>query len=60
MKTQLDEKQELIKKIEFISNSDEIQKLKIFISGMEAGKTIMDKEPERAAGQGGGVKREEI
>lgn len=50
MKTQLDEKQELIKKIEFISNSDEIQKLKIFISGMEAGKTIMDKEPERAAG----------
>ena len=36
--TQLDEKQELIQKIERLSSADDIQKVKIFISGLEAGK----------------------
>lgn len=41
MKTQLDEKQELINKIKVLSASD-IQKLKVFIAGVEAGKEIKE------------------
>ena len=39
MKTQLDERRELIQKIEQLNVSD-IQKLKVFLAGIEAGKTI--------------------
>lgn len=42
MKTQLDEKRDLILKIERISSVDEVRKLKVFIAGMEAGKAIAD------------------
>ena len=42
MKTQLDEKQELINKIKVLSASD-IQRLKVFIAGVEAGKEIKER-----------------
>lgn len=44
MKTQLDEKEELIRKIEQLTSSDEIQQVKIFIAGMEAGKSVRETE----------------
>ena len=40
MKTQLDEKQDLLRKIARLSSADEVQKVKAFIAGMEAGKAI--------------------
>ena len=49
MKTQLDEKQDLINKIKGLSSVDEIQKLKVFIAGMEAGKTVKENSCERAS-----------
>lgn len=43
MKTQLDEKQDLLRKIEHISSADDIQRVKIFIAGLEAGRGIFQK-----------------
>ena len=40
MQTQLDDKQELIRKLERLSSADDVQKLKVFIAGLEAGKAI--------------------
>lgn len=39
-----DTRKELIRKIECISSVDEIQKIGIFIAGMEAGKAVRDAE----------------
>ena len=44
MKTQLDEKQDLMRKIERLSTADEVRQLKIFIAGMEAGKAVRETE----------------
>ena len=49
MKTQLDEKQDLMRKVESLSSDDEIQRLKVFIAGMEAGKAVKENERERAS-----------
>lgn len=46
MRTQLDEKKELMNKIEILSVSD-IQKVKVFIAGMEAEKIIRDCKEEK-------------
>ena len=43
MNTQLDERQELTRKIEKLS-PPEIQKVRVFISGMEAGRTAKENE----------------
>lgn len=43
MNTQLDEKQRLVQGINLLSAS-EIQKLKVFIAGIEAGKAIRKQE----------------
>lgn len=43
MNTQLDERQELTRKIEKLSPAD-IQKVRVFISGMEAGRTAKENE----------------
>lgn len=48
MKTQLDEKQDLLRKVKSLSSVD-IQKLKVFIAGMEAGKTVKESRCERAS-----------
>lgn len=48
MKTQLDERQELIQKIKCIVSEDEIRKVKIFIAGLEAGKNVKELERNRA------------
>ena len=48
MKIQLDEKQDLIRKIKRRSSADEIQKVKVFIAGMEAGKEIQIRPPSPA------------
>lgn len=40
MKTQLDEKQDLLRKVERLSSADEVQKVKAFIVGMEVGKAV--------------------
>lgn len=48
MKTQLDEKQDLLRKIERLSSADEVQKVKVFIAGMEAGKAVKENGCERA------------
>lgn len=42
MKRQLDEKQDLIHKIESISSIEDIRQLKVFIAGMEAGKNLKE------------------
>ena len=47
MKTQLDDKQDLIQKIELLSASD-VQKLKVFLAGVEAGKTVRVLEQKSA------------
>lgn len=44
MKTQLDEKQDLLRKIEHLSSIDDIRKVKIFIAGMEARKELESEE----------------
>lgn len=49
MKTQLDEKQDLISKVESLSSIDEIRQLKVFIAGMEAGKAVKENGCERAS-----------
>lgn len=49
MKTQLDEKQDLLSKIERLSSADEVQKVKAFIAGMEAGKAVREMERGRAS-----------
>ena len=49
MKTQLDEKQDLLIKVERLSSADEVQKVKVFIAGMEAGKEVRKMECERAS-----------
>ena len=46
MDTELDKKEELIDKINILSASD-IHKLKIFIAGMEAERTILECEKIR-------------
>lgn len=43
MNTQLDERQELAQKIEKLSHVD-IQKVRIFIAGVEAGRTARENE----------------
>lgn len=43
MNTQLDERQELAKKIEKLSH-DDIQKVRVFIAGVEAGRTARENE----------------
>lgn len=43
--TQLEEKQELIRKIECLSSAD-IQKLKAFLAGIEVGKVLNKQECE--------------
>ena len=47
MKTQLDEKQDLLRKVARLSSADEVQKVKAFIAGMEAGKAIREMECDR-------------
>lgn len=47
MKTQLDEKQDLLRKIERLSSVDEVQRVKVFIAGMEAGKAVREMACER-------------
>lgn len=49
MKTQLDERQDLLSKIERLSSADEVQKVKVFIAGMEAGKAVREMGRERAS-----------
>lgn len=49
MKTQLDERQDLLSKIERLSSADEVQKVKVFIAGMEAEKAVREMEYERAS-----------
>lgn len=49
MKIQLDERQDLLSKIERLSSADEVQKVKAFIAGMEAGKAVREMEYERAS-----------
>lgn len=49
MKTQLDEKQNLLSKIERLSSVDEVRKVKVFIAGMEAGKAIREVGCKRAS-----------
>lgn len=44
MITQLDERGELLRKVEGISSADDIQRLKVFIAGMEAGRAAGEKE----------------
>lgn len=51
MKTQLDEKKELLRKVECLSSADEIQKVKVFIAGMEAERELQF--PEKAAKENG-------
>lgn len=43
MNTQLDERQELLRKVEQLSPMD-IQKVRVFIAGVEAGKAAMAEE----------------
>lgn len=43
MNTQLDERQELLRKVEKLSPTD-IQKVRVFIAGVEAGKAAMAEE----------------
>lgn len=43
MNTQLDERQELLKKVDKLSPAD-IQKVRVFIAGVEAGKAAMAEE----------------
>lgn len=43
MDTQLDIRQELLRKVEKLSPTD-IQKVKVFIAGVEAGKAAMEEE----------------
>ena len=50
MKTQLDERQELLRKIKRLSPAD-IQKVKVFIAGVEAGKAAMADECKASAMQ---------
>lgn len=45
--TELDEKLDLIKKVERISSAEEVQKLKVFIAGMEAGKAAWELESKK-------------
>lgn len=47
MNTQLDAKQELLKKIQLLSYSD-MQKLKVFLAGLEAGKQLAERESKKA------------
>lgn len=47
MNTQLDERQELINKIELLSPAD-IQKVRVFIAGVEAGRATMANECKAA------------
>ena len=49
MKTQLDEKQDLINKIKNISSVDDVLKVKVFIAGLEAGKAIKETECVRVS-----------
>ena len=49
MRIQLDEKQDLLSKIERLSSADEVQKVKAFIAGMEAGKAVREMERGRAS-----------
>ena len=49
MKTQLDKKRDLLSKVERLSSADEVQKVKVFIAGMEAGKAIREAGCKRAS-----------
>ena len=51
MKTQLDERKDLVSKIENISSIETIRQIKTFIAGMEAGKAldILQKKERRTA-----------
>ena len=42
MKTELDKRQELIEKIKNLSAPEDVQKVKIFIAGLEAGKAVKE------------------
>ena len=42
MKTELDKRQELIEKIKNLSAPGDVQKVKIFIAGLEAGKAVKE------------------
>lgn len=48
MKTKLDERQELLQKVGLMTAS-ELQKLKVFLLGLEAGKAIRESEQDRAS-----------
>jgi len=48
MNSQLEERRELIRKIELLSASD-IEKLKVFLSDLEDGKAVKKKEHSRAS-----------
>ena len=47
METELDKRQELIEKIKNLSAPEDVQKIKIFIAGMEAGKAVAKVSTER-------------
>lgn len=53
MKTQLDERQELINKIEVLRVCD-VRALKVFVAGMDAGKTLRSSTKESSKGKGAG------
>ena len=42
METELDKRQELIEKIKKLSAPEDVQKVKIFIAGLEAGKAVKE------------------
>ena len=44
MKTQLDKKQDLLHKVACLSSVEDVQKVTIFIAGMEAGKMVKASE----------------
>lgn len=48
MNTKLDKRQEVINKIKEMSNQD-FKSVKIFISGMEVEKMILEKDPKKTA-----------
>lgn len=49
MRTKLDEKKDLLHKVENLSSAEEVQKIKIFIAGMEAGKEVRGECCERVS-----------
>lgn len=49
MKTQLDEKQELLCKLERLDSPEEVRQVAAYIAGLEAGKAIGKAERDRAS-----------